>query len=132
MNEGHLHDVVVTHLHAEGVLDGAAAPPRLPLLERLYSRHETVVQLVLLIAVHRIVEEEREVRDEIEIVGDAVRLHLGQHTARALLPFAAARVAVRMATISRINRSKAIDETGIDGTLRRRLRGVPATVVPHE
>ena len=52
----------------------------------LHAGDEAMVDLLLLIAVNRIVEEEREVRDQIEVVADPVGRDLGQRRAAAVLP----------------------------------------------
>ena len=48
----------------------------LALLKRPHAGDEAVIDLLPLIAVHRVVQEEREVRDQVEVVAEAVGLDL--------------------------------------------------------
>ena len=74
-------DVVVAQLNADRVLHFAVAPPIDAPIAHLAAGDEPVIRLVKLIAVHRIVEEEREVREQVE----AVRSEIAEDLELALL-----------------------------------------------
>ena len=126
------HDVVIADLHAERVLHVMAAPPRLPLLKRLHAGDEAVIELLVLIAVHRIVEIEREVVEEHQVVADAVGLNFAQRRALAVLPFGGDAVAIACAR----RRSDRWIRSGrsAPASIARcgdASRGVPLAVVAH-
>ena len=66
---------VVAQLAAERVLHGAAAPAGLAAVRHLGAAHEPVIGLMKLVAVLGVVEEEREVGVEVEVVAEPVRRH---------------------------------------------------------
>ena len=107
-----VRDVVVAELHADGVLHRAAAPTA-PSRRWLTFAPLTnaVIGLLELIAVHRVVEEEGEVREQVEVVADAVGGDLGGGVAARPLPLDRAAVAVGVAAVGRIDRAEAADES---------------------
>ena len=70
--EPDFRDVVVANLHAERILYGVSSPHGEPAVGHLHARDEAAINLFLLVAVHGIVEEEREVRDEVQVVRESV------------------------------------------------------------
>ena len=69
-----------------------------------------MVRLVKLIAALGIVQQEREVREEIEIVRDAVRAQFRGGVAARALPLDRPAVAIGIAAVSGIEGSKAADD----------------------
>src|SRR6266853_6075139 len=132
MIQPHLGDVVVPNLHADGVLHGSSPHTAETSMRDLPTHYPAIIDLLLLIAAHRVIEEEREVRDQIEIVLDAVEGDLGQRLAAAVLPFRSDAVSRSRAAVTRIDAPEASDETLRDGALGRRFGGVPLPVIPHE
>jgi hypothetical protein len=108
--EGHLGDAVVANLQPDRVLHHAAVPAGQETMGHLESRDEPIVHLLHLIAVRRIVEIEREVENEIEVVPKPVRPYLGQRPAAALLPLTRQAVPARGASVGRIDGPEAIDQ----------------------
>jgi hypothetical protein len=78
-----------------------------------------MVDLLSLISAYGIVEKEREVRDEIQVVAQPVRLNLAERVASPMLPVATDVVAIGLPAIGLVYRSEPIDETWVDGALRR-------------
>ena len=108
-----------------------AAPPYQPLLERLHAGDEPFVDLLVLVAVDRIVEKEREVVAQHQVVADAVCLNLVERRAGAMLPLEDTGHAMRVPSVGVVDSAEPVDLTRIDGALRRRLCGVPLAVVRH-
>ena len=81
-----------------------------------------MVGLAKLIAVHRIVEEVCEVREQVQVVPDSVAHNLeGGITVRSL-PLDGAAVAVCVAAVCRIQGAEAGDDPFVDRTLRDLVR----------
>ena len=64
MVQGDVPTLVVSHLHAERVLDGRPIH-RVFACASLSTGHESVVDLLVLVAVDGIVEKERKVREQV-------------------------------------------------------------------
>ena len=101
-------------------------------MRHLHAGDEAVIDLLLLVAVDRIVEEEREVRDQVEVVAEAVGRDLGQRLVAAVLPLRADAVAIGVAAVGRVDRAEAVDQPVVDRALRRGFGGVPLAVVAHD
>src|SRR5262245_58927285 len=81
-------NVVVPELNPDGVMHLVAADTREAAVRNPRTRREAVIDLLHLVAVLRIVKEEGEVRDEVQVVLGAVAGDLRQRRTRAALPFA--------------------------------------------
>ena len=76
-------------------------------LVQLEAVHLAVVALLELVAAQRVVEQEREVRVEIELVVDEVRAELGGALLVAAAPFGRDTRATRIAAVARVQRAEA-------------------------
>src|SRR4051794_35585429 len=90
-----------------------------------------MVRLMELITVDGVVQEIREVRKEIEIVGDAVRGDLRRRVAARALPLGGSAVAIAVAAVGRIDGTESIDEAVVDRPLWNLIGGVPPSRIGH-
>jgi hypothetical protein len=68
-----------------------------------HTSDEAVVDLLLLIAMDGIIEEEGEVREEVQIVRKAVSRHLGERLVAAVLPLRAEAVPIGMTAVALVD-----------------------------
>ena len=129
--ERDLADAIGPQLHADRVLGRTAQQRRRPAVRGAAAGHPAPIDLLLLIAVHRIVEVEREVRHEVERVAHGVGRHLRERPRSAALPLEGDAVTAGLAAVGRVDGAEAIDQPVVDGALRRRLGGVPGAVIPR-
>src|SRR6185295_10240804 len=92
---------------------------------------EAVVRLLELIPALGIVEEEREVREQIEVVAEAEAAHFDRRVVSRSLPFERAAVARRIAAVSVVEATEAIDEAFVDRAERNLIGGVPHRAIAH-
>ena len=102
-------------------------------MRHLRAGDETMIGLLHLVAVHRIVEEVGEVREQIEVVADAVRGDAGRRVAvaAAVLPVGGPAVTIRVAAVGRIDRTEPADQAGADRAIGDLVGGIPLAVIAH-
>jgi hypothetical protein len=132
VKQAHRHHVVIPELDADGVLHWTAAPPALTFLKRSRAGDEAMIDLLTLIAVDGIIQKERKVRDQPEVVAEAVGLDLGERAPGSMLPFAAEAIAIGVSAIGRVDGAEAIDQPAVDRALWRGFGRIPPAVVAHE
>src|SRR5262249_36523193 len=124
-------DVVEPALETGHALDVTAEPAPEEVLLHGCTIDPPLVLLLELVAVHGVVQEVGEVREEVQAVVDGVPLDLGEPPPAALPPFAGEARAVRPAVVGGVERPEAIDEPGVDGALRDLVGGVPSSRIAH-
>ena len=102
-----------------------------PALTDPAARDEPVVRLLELVAVHRIVEKVREVREEIEVVADPVRADLRAHVLASALPLDRPAVAVGVAAVGLVDCAKPVDASRRDRARRNLIGRIPGPAVSH-
>src|SRR5262249_59839682 len=100
-----------------------------PAIHRFAASDEPVVGLLELIAVLGIVEEEREVREEVHIVADAVSRDLRDRVAPRPLPLDRPAVAVRVATVARVERPAPAADASVNRALGHLVGRVPRAAI---
>ena len=124
-------DVVVPDLHADRVLCRSTCAAAEPAVGGLAAGDEAMIRLFDLIAVDGIVQEVREVREEVEVVADAVDRDVGHGVAAAPLPLAGGAVAIRVAAVGRVDRAEPADDAVGDRRGRHLVGRIPPAVVSH-
>ena len=131
MIEADVADVVVPELHADRILRRPVHPPADAAVGESRAAHEAVIGLLELIAVLGVVEEIGEVREQVEVVLEAVGAERGAGVPIAALPLERGAVARRLAAIGRVDQAESADAT-VGHRARRDLIGrVPPPAITH-
>ena len=123
-------DPVVPDLQAEGGLDIVSRPATEDGVACVEAAGPAMVALLELIAASRIREEVGEVREQIEVVVEAVGHEPRLRLVVGAMPFPLHAVALRVAAVGRIERAEEADQR--DRALRDLIARVPLAVIrPH-
>ncbi len=98
----------------EGVIDHAAAEP-------------AIIELVELVAVYGVVEEEGEIRVEVELVGASVDRSPGYAVGSGSLKVRGQAVALGVAAHGGIDEAEPVDQPAVDGASRAPGRSHPSS-----
>ena len=131
MVKRHFRNVVVAKLQADRLQHAPAGRLRHPRVRHAATRHGAAVDLLELVAVHRIVEEEGEVREEIEPRMHEVGVHPRRRIPLASRPLRGEAVARAFAAVARIDGAEAPDPAGLDRARWNLVSRVPAGRVRH-
>src|SRR5262249_31680762 len=129
--EAEARDVVVPHLSADDVLRFVIGPAADSSMRQLAAGDVAVIALLELVAVDWIVQEEGEVREEIQVGRAAVRRSLRRRGAARALPLDRPAVTVGVAAVAGIDGAEAVDRAGLDGALRHLVGGAPPARIAH-
>ena len=116
---------------SRGQLRLVIGPAQDPQPARVEPREPTVVALLELVAVLGIGEKVREVREQVHPVVGEVALDARERAGRAALPGRDQRVAVRAASVARVDVAEARDGPVLDRAQRDLVGGIPLGVVEH-
>ena len=93
--------------------------------------HLTPVLLLELVAVHRVVEKEGEVRKEVQPIVEEIAMDMGRAVRGAPSPLPGGAVAMGVAAVALIQSTEAPDEAAVHGAARYLIGGVPVPAVAH-
>jgi hypothetical protein len=124
-------EAVVAQLQPEGVAAVAATERGVPAAARRQAEHVALLGLLELVAVHRIVQEEREVRVQVQARLDRVGIELETAVGQPAFGLERQAVARGVAAVGRIDRAEAADQALIDRALRNLVGRVPVCRIRH-
>ena len=114
------------------MLRRAIQPPADAAVGEARPAHEPVIGLLELIAVLGVVEEIGEVREQVEVVLEAVGAERGAGVPAATLPLDRRAVARRLSAISRIDQAKSPDASVCHRARRDLIGRVPRPAITHQ
>ena len=124
-------DVVIAALKSECRRGLGVAEAALECVAGVKTEDRTAVGLAELVAIHRIVEEVREVVEQGEGAGDAIGLDPRCALVVGAAPAARKTVAARFAAVVRVERAVTADQVLIDRALGDLIGRIPAVGIGH-